>query len=254
MEEQFKIPTGDGLNIYGVKNHCDRYQNSAIIIVHGMAGHIYEHMHKFVADEFENRYDVYRFNFYSANRDARKLIDCDLSTHVKDFETVLKFVSEGYKRVYLIGHSYGGPVIMNSKLNDKVKAASLIDPSFALDSFGDWESVQAMGGRKFYIMPTATHMLVNESMYKDIKKITRDYCIDIGSKFTKPLQIIHGTKDMFGHYDASYNLKCPMANVREYIEDAKHNFSNEDFCTELVERLGSWINHWKTWNSAHEEN
>ena len=227
MEQKFKIDTLDGFKIHGILNHVKENSDKAVFIVHGMAGHVYEYSHKLAADFLQSEYDVYRFNFYSANKDARKLIDCDLSIHVQDLEAVLNEYASKYKEIYIIGHSYGGPVIMSSKMPDNLKAVTLWDPSFALDSFGDFDSVD-VSGRKCYIMRMGFDALINEQMYKDIKLITREWCLDVAGKFGFPVQVIHGSRDVFGRYEESYSSRGNPKNMREYIEGAKHNFANED--------------------------
>jgi len=240
LESNFKLETFDNFKIHGIVNSTKDDADKAVFIVHGMAGHMYEYVHKCAANFFQSEYDVYRFNFYSLNSDARKLVDCDLSTHVKDFETILNNFSDKYKEIYIIGHSYGGPVIMNSKMPSNAKCISLWDPSFALNSFGTWDCVE-LKGRKLYIMPMSIDVLINEQMYKDIQMITREYCLDKASNFKLPVQVVHGTRDLFGRYDESYNSRGNPQNIREYIKDAKHNFANEDHAEILLNKTKDWF-------------
>lgn len=240
MEQKFKLDTSDGFRIHGVKNSVNDNADQAVFIVHGMAGHMYEYALKFAADYLQDNYDVYRFNFYSANKDARKLIDCDLSVHIADLQAMLDEYAPKYKKIYIIGHSYGGVVIMNVNMPDNAKCVSLWDPSFALDSFGEWESVDAKG-RKCYIMPMAFDVLINEQMREDIAKITREYCLEAGEKFPLPIQVIHGTRDLFGRYEESYSSRGNAKNVREYIEGAKHSFANLDHSKQLLEKTVAYF-------------
>ncbi len=245
MEQKFKVDTPDGFKIHGRINSTSENQDKAVFIVHGMYGSLYEYSHKSAADYFEKDYDVYRFNFYSANGDARKLTNCTLDIQVSDLEKVLEEFAGKYKEVYVIGHSYGGMVIMRAKMPENVKCVTLWDPSFALDSFGELEEATAFGGQKFYLSPLSMHTLINEQMYKDLRSATRDYCLELAEKFTLPVQVVHGTRDLFGRYDESYSSRGHPDNIREYIENAKHNFANADHCKKLLGKTGSWFKRWQ---------
>ncbi len=245
MEQKFKVDTLDGFKIHGRLNTSAENQDKAIFIVHGMFGGVYEYSHKSAADYFEKDYDVYRFNFYSANQGARKLTNCTLAMHVSDLEKVFKEFADKYKEIYVIGHSYGGAVIMLAKMPENTKCVSLWDPSFALDSFGEWEEATAFGGQKFYLSPLSMHTLINEQMYKDLKSIKRDYCLELAENFKLPVQVVHGTRDLFGRYDESYSSRGHPDNIREYIENAKHNFANADHCKQLLEKTSNWFKKYK---------
>ncbi len=243
MEQKFKVDTSDRFKIHGTMNTNSTNHKKAIFIVHGMFGGMYEYSHKSASDFFADDYDVYRFNFYSANHDARKLTDCTMSIHVEDLETIFKEFAGKYKQIYIIGHSYGGAVIMLTQMPKNTQCVSLWDPSFALDNnFSEWEEAIAFDNQKFYLSPLSMHTLINEQMYKDAQTITRDHCLELAEKFTLPVQVIHGTKDIFGKYEESYSSRGHKDNIREYIENAKHNFTNEDHCKQLLEKTENWFN------------
>src|SRR3989344_1297461 len=121
MEKEIKIKTSDGKYIYGVL----RLPNSGtllrerplIIFVHGLTGHKNEHIFFNSARFFANRdWPSFRFDLYGDEKYSRHLQNCTLDTHAKDLDQVIDyFKNRGVKKVFVVGHSYGGLTILKSK-------------------------------------------------------------------------------------------------------------------------------------------
>ncbi len=61
----------------------------------------------------------FRFNLYAWENDARKLGECTLETHAFDLDRVISyFRKKKVKKVFVVGHSFGGPAILASHKKD----------------------------------------------------------------------------------------------------------------------------------------
>jgi len=168
MEKYLKIKTSDGKSIYGTLNtgkagmRKPSSPNSLIIFVHGFTGHMNEHFLYNSAHFFPERgFDTFRFNLYSFENDSRKLIDCTISDHINDLNTVIDYFIKKYKKIYAIGHSLGGLVVIHSR-HPALKALVLWEPSQEakdmckgfkyvkeIDSYVDSSNVDIVVGKNF---------------------------------------------------------------------------------------------------------
>jgi pimeloyl-ACP methyl ester carboxylesterase len=141
MQKQIIIKTKDKKNsIYGVLDYKAK-KDKLIIFVHGLTGNKNEHQFFNAAKYFTAKgFAVFRFDLYSGEKGARKLDDCAIETHVSDLNEVIKHFIKEYKKIYLVGHSLGGPVILQADLKLITKIV-LWDPSVNLgeeDEDDDW--------------------------------------------------------------------------------------------------------------------
>lgn len=132
MEKELKIKAKDGKYIYGKLRGT--LKKPLIIFVHGLTGHMDEHIFFNGARFFEKKgFSTFRFNLYNDPDDARKLQDCDLKTHAADLDKVVEyFRRKKAKNIYAVGHSYGGPTILLSR-TENYKAIVLWDSTMDPD-------------------------------------------------------------------------------------------------------------------------
>src|SRR3989344_1336712 len=115
MEKQLKIKTPDKKVIYGtLRGSLDK---PLVIFVHGFTGFKDEHQFFNGARFFEKRgFSSFRFNLYHWEKGARKLEDCTLSLHGEDLDQVVEyFRKKGVKKIFAVGHSFGGLTVLLSK-------------------------------------------------------------------------------------------------------------------------------------------
>lgn len=114
METQIKIQTKDKKFIYGTFAPSTKKLNQLVIFVHGFTGHQHEHIFFNGAKLFSQKgFDTFRFNLYDGDhKDARKFSDTKISLHGEDITTVVKYFRKKYKRIFLVGHSYGGTSLL----------------------------------------------------------------------------------------------------------------------------------------------
>lgn len=101
------------------------------IIVHGLPANMNEHFYYHAREWFAKKgYATFGFNLYDWRDGSRQLIDSTLKTHGSDLDAVVAhFRKKGVKKIFVVGHSYGGATILNSKERD-FDAAVLLDASF----------------------------------------------------------------------------------------------------------------------------
>lgn len=73
-----------------------------VIIVHGLPCTINEGIYERACEYFQKAgYATYRFGLYDWQKDARQLIDCTLTIHAKDLDTVVvHFRRKGFKKIF----------------------------------------------------------------------------------------------------------------------------------------------------------
>ena len=132
MEKDVKIRTSDGKYIYGTFNVKGKREDSLVIFVHGLICDQNDHLY-LNGSRFLNKqgFATFRFNLYGHQKNTRKLQQCTVEQHGKDVTTVINYFRKRFHKVFLIGHSMGGPSILFS---DASKVAGLIfwDPSIDL--------------------------------------------------------------------------------------------------------------------------
>jgi len=126
MEKELKIKARDGKYIYGRLRGS--LKKPLIIFVHGLTGHMEEHIFFNGARFFEKKgFSSFRFNLYDDPDDARKLHDCNLKVHASNLNRVAEYLKRrGVKKIYVVGHSYGAPTILLSR-TENFKALVLWD-------------------------------------------------------------------------------------------------------------------------------
>lgn len=130
MEKEIKIPIGSKKYIYGTLRGS--LKNPLVIFVHGFTGYRNEHQFFNGARFFEKKgYSSFRFNLYDWKKDTRKLEECTLSLHGEDLDTVVDyFRSNSVKKIFVVGHSFGGVSVLLSKKKG-------FDAAVLWDSSGD---------------------------------------------------------------------------------------------------------------------
>lgn len=108
---------------------------TAILIVHGFAGGTYDQ--EYLANKLETikKYDVYTFTLPGHDGDFREKIT--YSAWMKKSESMVEFLIEnGYKKIYVIGHSMGGVIAsyLASKYSE-IKKLVLVAPAFRISGF-----------------------------------------------------------------------------------------------------------------------
>jgi dienelactone hydrolase len=245
-EEVFSLPLGDGHSLYGRINKAEKPARKAVILCHGLTGHMYEHQYMLARTFFTERgYDVIRFNFYGEEPDARRITDCTVALHAKDLERVLGHFAPQYESLCVTGHSFGGLAVLMAD-SPHIAAASLWDGTFipfAEDkNFSKaWSYNKDLGEYMVNWLPIAK--VVGKNFYDETRTFTSQQMEKWAKKFDKPVQVIAA-----GAFNENVPYQKKMfetlaAVKKEYtsIEGASHGFNEGDAVFKLLENTHSWF-------------
>lgn len=230
MEEQLKIPINKNLNIYGVlRGSLDK---QLVIFIHGFTGNQNQHIFFNGARFFgENGFSTFRFNLYSWEKDARKLEQCTLSLHAKDLDLVVDyFRKKGVKKVFVVGHSFGGLTILLSK-KQAFDAAVFWDASIY-----PTDVTKARYIKELDLYYTNTQegfgFTIGKEMVEENKKLRP---FKLMKDFTKPVKIIVAGNGELIEGGKKYFEVAKVKKEFVIIENATHCFDQEGTEEELFE-------------------
>lgn len=107
----------------------------AILVIHGFAGGVYDQEYLTHRLELVSNYDVFTFTLPGHDGDFKKKIT--YKDWIKKVDSEMEFlISNGYKKVYVVGHSMGG--VLASYAASKylqVKKLVLVAPAFRISGF-----------------------------------------------------------------------------------------------------------------------
>lgn len=139
MEKEIQISTQDNFLIYGNlntrENISENPNKKLIVFAHGFTGNQNEHIFFNSAKFFpEKGFDTFRMNFYCGEENARHFENTNLIQHGQDLTEVMKYFSEKYEKIFLVGHSFGGTSLLFAK-TDMATALVFWDASFISPSY-----------------------------------------------------------------------------------------------------------------------
>lgn len=221
MEKNAKIKTNDNHIIYGVLNYQQK-SDKLIIFVHGLTGHKNEHQFYNAARFFPTHgFATFRFDLYSDEKKGRILSYCTIETHSHDLNAVIDHFNNDYKKIYLVGHSLGGPTILLTDTNS-VESIVLWDPSFDILK-GLREDTRFDKRINKYIVKFETEFLLCPEMIESWKKLGDNLL----EHFSKPTKIICAGKGIL-YKDWKKNLpKIKVQTDFVIIKNAGHCFNEE---------------------------
>ncbi len=235
MEKVIEIKTQDKHIIYGTLNFKVK-SDKLIIFVHGLTGNKNEHIFFNGYKYFNlNGYDTFRFDLYTDSKLGRTLLECTIDTHAEDVSTVLDYFSGKYKKIYLVGHSFGGPSILFSTQKN-VEKIVLWDPSLShLTLIEDLEYSKALN---CYKIKWCVESLMSIDMFENWKKKDK---LMVGF-IKRPTKIICAEKgillDMWEKEKKNIGKDCKIV----MIKNADHCFNNEGNEEDLFDETLKWFN------------
>ncbi len=242
MEAVIKIKTPDKHTIFGTLNEAITKSNKLIIFVHGLAGNQNEHLF-FNASRFfpQNGLDVFRFNLYGGRKGTRSLVDCTVRIHAQDLNQVVKHFRNDYHSIFVIGHSLGGPTILQSNTN-LVDGIVLLDPTSMpslLDVVeGTKSSLKFIKVLNTYTFDWGTTCLLGKEMSKEfgtlnLKKLMK--------KVNKPIKLIFAEKGN-AKYGKRFFQYANQPKELTIIKGATHCFDEEGTEEKVFKEILSWLN------------
>lgn len=241
QEHKFTLSTPDGKTIYGVRSGDET--KPALVVVHGLTGHMYEHQFKHAAREWGDDFCVYRFNLYAGETGARSLIDCTLQTHADDFSCVIADVAQRHDKIFAVGHSYGGPTVMLANC-PQLTAVSLWDPSYDLASIEEafFDFYKPYAG--VYTVNWGTTYLIGKAMRDHGVTLTAEKCAALSRQAKFPIQVILAGLGYYVGRGANYDTDCPYGHRRDVVEGTTHCFYESDSDIQVAQLTAEWFNQW----------
>lgn len=233
MEKDIRIKLDEQFSTYG--RLFGSLDKPLVILVHGLPGGYREGFYMAAARWFaKNGYSAFGFGLYGYRQDMRQLIDCTLATHAADLDAVVKyFRKKGVKKIFVAGHSFGGPTILLSKEQD-FDAATLWDPShdisFTKKNYGcpAGKFIKEVNG---YLMHWGGSVVIGKAMAQEVDRLKWH---DLPKKFHKPLQMIVAGKGVLvpAVRRSIKNAHAPKA--IDIIKGATHYFDDTEGMQEEV--------------------
>ncbi len=231
MEKQITIKTKDNYLIYGTLNWQGKKPKSLIVFVHGFGGSQYDSKFSHAARVFSRKgFATFRFDFCGMGKDARNLKDIDLKREVEDYTRVVGSLKKTFPRIFVVGHSLGGVVILKAQLIS-LRGIVLWDPGHNIYQFHTQElkRFQYVPSLRSYVNMKGSGFLLGKQMNDDFLNF-REYT-PLVEAIHAPMKIIcagggrlsqffiHGGKEYFTHANEPKEFAI--------IKNASHNFVEE---------------------------
>lgn len=246
-EHDINIPTTDNLDIFcRVNTASNTLSQKAVILAHGLTGHVNEYIHMSARDFFTKRgYDVYRISFYCDGENHRKLQNTTLQIHANDLNKLIQHLKEekSYDNIYVCGHSYGGATILFA--NPETSANAFWD-STIYPWEGHWRDLATNlehFGEEFFIQCwTGMPMLFGNAMLEEAKTNNPEIMRKKAASISSPSFVgiaEYGDFEKNKRKELYESLTCK----KEYtlIKGADHCFNNGNTVQDLLEETYKWF-------------
>lgn len=237
MEEEIKIPLEKKKYIYGIlRGSLDK---PLVIFVHGFPGFKNEHQFFNASRFFEkNGFSAFRFDLYSWMADARKLEDCTLSVHGQDLDIVVEyFRNKGVKKIFVVGHSFGGVTVLLSKKKD-------FDAVVLWDSSGD-KDVKLKAkyikeiDKYYYEGESAYGFTISREMYEENNNKVKPS--ELIKEFHMPIKIIVAGKGVLTEEGKQFLNNANDPKSFATIQGATHCFDEDGAEENLFKETYNWF-------------
>ena len=233
----------------------------AVLIIHGFAGGTYDEEPLANYLELSPKFDV--FSFTLPGHDVKDKRKATKEEWIDASEKQLKFlIDNGYKTIYLVGHSMGGVIATHlAKTHKEVKRLVLVAPAFT--SLASKEEggllgavlkipdiIKAYSYNEFFTRVNKLPLRSEKEFFKLIDEYKNDI-FDINI----PTMFVHGTKDQLVPiksseklYDKLKSKKKVFITVNDYYHDVFKGEKCENICFYIKRFLSS-----KKFNIQNEE-
>lgn len=238
FERYFDIGTSDNKKIqclYSANQNAP--SQKAVILAHGLTGHLHEHIHFVARDYFLSKgYDVYRMSFYAEREGYRLLTDCTLKIQADDMNAVVAHVKTKHEKLYVCGHSYGGMTILFA--NPDTTANAFWDSSYRpWQEFWNTDEVKPCDNRPNYqVNWIGVTQILSKSMYDEAKALSEAGSQILARAIKSPSIVFNA--ELPNTVILYKDLTCE----KEYSKiDADHCFTRGQTALELVKQTHEWF-------------
>lgn len=242
MESEKILPLPDGKKLYYVHTTGDRPNDKVIVHIHGLSGWPYEVAQTSMARRFPAQgYDVVRPCLYHWEEGARILHETTIAINAADVEVLIDELQKTYKKIFVAGHSYGGPCVM--MLNqERLAAASLWDPSYIPKVINDDPAWRAKIGDAL-LSKGSFWFLISQAMEDEAIEFDLEWSRQIAANWHKPLQVVQAAKGYWINHTKGESFHTHAAGPTDYrlIENTVHCFHEEGTTEQLLDAVKDWF-------------
>jgi alpha-beta hydrolase superfamily lysophospholipase len=240
MEEKWSLKTSDGHRIHGALNKADKKKNTkAILHIHGLGQKIYGYPQTVMAHSFTKQgYDVIRPSLYSWEKQARSMVDCTIKIHAADTNLVIQYFRKKYKKLYAVGHSYGGPSLMEADIN-AFAAVSLWDPTYIPQKTVVKKDYTKSG--KYYLSLEGATGILGQPLLDEAAGFTKAYASKLSAKCSAPLQVIYAGDGYWVGQRGSFHTYAKGPTDERTIKGSQHFFHEEGTAEKLLQYTKKWF-------------
>ena len=232
MEKKIKIRLSKKFSLYG--KFSGSFNKPLFVVVHGLPGNMDEEFYHSAVRWFGKRgFSTFRFNLYGHQKDARQLMDCTLKIHASDLDTVVSyFRKRGVKKVFVTGHSFGGPTILSSR-NQDFDGAVFWDPSYKISfkkkvhGFQSGKYIKEIDG---YLMKWGMNVIIGKALAEEVDSFPWD---SISRNFKVPLKVIIAGKGLLKGAKKYLNSARVKKDLM-IMKGATHYFNDQEGMQEKV--------------------
>jgi esterase/lipase len=238
METTLTLTTPDNHTIYGTLNSQNDTCSNLIIFVHGLTGNQNEHQYFNAVPFFtEKGFDTFRFDFYSEKENARQLSECSITVHLQDLSVIIHHFEKTYSEIFLVGHSLGGPVIIQTDLSSITKIV-LWDPTEGMNSL---EEKGCVYNEKLdsYMLEWGMDIIINQEMIDDWKKASNIKALI--DTISKPCKFVFAGNEKKHSTWEPHIPSLTMPNESVIIDKASHGFTEEGVEQQLFDETLDWL-------------
>ena len=180
---------------------------------------------------------------YDWRRGARKLHECRLETHASDLDRVIEYLQHrGARKVFAVGHSYGGPTILMSK-KKQYDAVVLWDASYGRSI--TFLHARPMRELNAYYEIWGYGIVMGKKMVEFGKKMTPTKSDALIKTVRVPIKITVASRGDLVRGGRRYFKAANPPKAFAIIKGADHNFSFEGNEEALFRETLAWLRKWK---------
>lgn len=252
-EERVTLETSTGSKIVGIMRAPDAPTEKAIVVCPGFSGTAKdeEGFSKYAADR---GYSVLAIDFFSHGDSPGKSVDLTLSEELEDLRAAVKFVSEKFGKVGIVGHSLGGLIACMGA--DESDALVLWSPAIQIknvwlaifkDERFNWpneDPVNSIETKGYITIPKRWGLDNSGSPFAIGKKIWNEMCdldwVKVVENIDVPVKIIQAQKDGEPYIGFNNEAFSKIISKKEFeFIDADHVFTGSR--TKLYESTVDWF-------------
>lgn len=242
-ESKFEITLADGKKIHGRLRGSLSNDSPVVVMMHGRPGNGNELVQYLAAHYlYEQGITSICLSMYDFDPKYRDMLDCTLDTHISDFDTVVEHLrKEGVKKLFAVGHSYGGLTILGSKarlegviLWDPTHGMAWHDPAFKNPNFPQ----KRIGD--IYICPSGPTFLWSAKQEEYDQKLgdNSDWAKNKGY----PIKFITAGAGPLATWIWKYHEAADTPKALVEIPEAHHQFEDSDeILKQLFAETASWV-------------